>query len=149
MAHRRARVFMDSNALLRFVYAIATARHLNVETPKRRVVEAHIIEILVTSYVLEEARRNIGKLIARANLKRHGWSIPAREVVTRVLNELEGLIASGIVVNIESPSSSYSDALRDVLSKPERRVLLPYTAALAECMRSEARSLGVRKEEVE
>jgi len=147
MARRKAYVAMDTNSLLRFVYAIATARHKNEQTVKRRVVETKILEILVTDYVLKETRRNIESVIRSANLRKHGWFLPAEEVARRVENELESLIAAGVVVNIEEPrDSGYARALLAVQHRPRRRVLLPFADRLAECLRQNACSKKIEKD---
>ncbi len=135
MARRKAYVAMDTNSLLRFTYAITTARYKNEATVKRRIAETGIIEILVTTYVLEETRRNILKFIRSAKLERHGWREPPEEVVRRVMSELDNLLAAGVVVNIEEPYGKYARQLQAVLNRPSRQVLFKHRDALKECLR--------------
>lgn len=147
MVRRRAYAFMDTDSLLRLVYAIATARYRNEQTPKRRIVEARVIEILVTSYILNETNRNLEKIIRNAKIKRHGWDLPVSEVVIRVRNELEAMIESGVITNIEDPNNSgYARALQAVLKRPKRKVLLAYSDELTTCVRQEARSTEIEKD---
>jgi len=135
MARKKAYVAMDTNSLLRFTYAITTARYRNEATVKRRVVEAGIIEVLVTTYVLKETRRSIPKLTRSAKLEKHGWREPPEEVARRVLSELDNLLAAGVVVNVEEPYGKYARQLQAVLNRPSRQVLLKYRGALEECLR--------------
>ena len=144
MVRRKAYVAMDTNSLMRFAYAITTARYKNEATVKRRVVETGIIEVLVTAYVLEEARRNIPRLIRSARLEKHGWRERPEEVARRVLNELDTLQAAGVVVNVEEPYGKYARQLQAVLNRPSRQVLFRYRNALEECLRRS--SCGARLE---
>jgi len=146
MARPRPYVFMDTNSLVRLVYAVATARHRNEATPLRSLVEARLIEIIVTRYIVDEAKRRLEKLVTKKSLEGHGWSLGREEIIQRLHRELDNMMATDQVTVIDEPGTRYTAILYAVRNRPTRRVMLTHRDWLLTCVRSEACRKNIGKD---
>ena len=144
MVRRRALVFMDTNSLLRLLYAIATARYKGKGTPLRVIIESGRLQVLVTNYILEEAKRRIEKLLTKRTLQ--DWGIGEQEILSRLLAELDNMVRAEQVVPVDADSTAYTRIKLALEERSSRRVLLKYRDWLLSCVKNEACRRSIEKD---
>ena len=135
---------MDTNSLLRLLYAVATARHRGEGTPLRLLIESGRLQVLVTEYILEEARRRLHRLLTRRALS--DWSLEPQEIIERLQAELENMVRADQVVPIDADRTAYARIRRAVEERPSRRIALRHRDWLLSCVRSEACRRNIEKD---
>ena len=144
MARRRAIVFMDTNSLMRLAYAVATARYKGETRPLRLLLESGRLQVLVTNYIVGEAREKFEKLLTRRALA--DWDIEPQEVLRRLNAELDNMIQAGQVVPIDASATPYTRIRRAVEARPSRQTLLKHRDWLRLCVRNEACRKNIEKD---
>jgi hypothetical protein len=137
-------VFMDTNSLLRLVYAVATAHYKNEDKPLRRLIDSGRLKILVTQYIVEEAKSRLKKLVTKRSLS--DWDLAPSEILKRLQTELDNMIKLEHVIIIDADANPYARYFRAVKQRPRRRIVTRYLDRLISCVKSEACRKNIEKD---